>query len=1791
MMSKDGLCAVFWPQRAGKLLLLSLSLVLLHTNITFSKNTHYSWKTGQWGRCKGEECGSSGVQSRSVWCVHSDGWHTHHSNCLHSVRPDIQRTCFKVCEWHQDLFEWDVSEWSSCSLAANSNDLRTRAPAPECITAQHGVQRRSVRCVRMLNGTSVSDRICEFFSPRPPLEQACLIPCPLDCVVSDFSLWSRCSGTCGLGSRHRTRHVLAAPAYGGAECPSLSETQPCDHTLPCPIDEDRNLYSLKVGAWTECRLPQKKDMLLNERTPLDFGLKERNMVKRHVQMGRYQPTHYAPQHHHHDQTQQHRYVYQDQTHRIHQERRQHYQDQLLHKHQHQQQFQQNPVYRDQTQEQSQWQDYQNHPQQYRNQNHLQHQQQDQTYPQNHLHQPHHNQIQQDEQHYHEDQTQVHQNQFRLRQDQNQVPQHQNQHQVDHQNQTYQYHHRLQLHIQPHMPQLWHSKDPVLWDVEIGFQTRQVRCMAGDGNNSVLSLCWGNKDLATSRSCIMVRDCGTSDWSSWSSCSKTCQSSDLSPGYRVRSRTVVQPSVGGGRECSALQEKEACNIIGDLLPKCPRYEWRSTDWSDCRVTPLLSHQEKKAVNISALCGGGVQSRDSYCVQVQDETIPRQRRDVSRPVSVSLCEDTLVPSSVRSCSLACSQPCLLTQWSSWGPCLPEDCSQGRRGYRERRRRVLGEGSGISIDCGHVLEFIPCEDPVCFQWRVEDEGACRANEGTCGSGVRRRSVTCVNSEGVVVEAGLCEETPPPVEVVCEVACPGDCVISSWSDWSPCSQSCAKKNTEGKQSRSRIILASPGQGGKLCPPAPSLEEWRSCNNNPCVVFYWEASPWSPCVPDPSVSLNRSDASNHTLSCSAGLQTRKVTCMKINGAAVTAKRCPDSARLDSVQSCVLPCKRDCVVTLFSEWTVCPHTCLPANSTTPTQSRYRMVVQRAAGGGQECPDTLFEERECEPLPLCPTYRWRPHKWQACTLVPDSLRQGTLGEVETCGRGLEKRALSCVNENDEPVGMSECVQWAGPMPPQVQSCWISCKDDCTFSPWSKFSECSGCEGTRTRKRTVTGRSRKRERCLKEDVYPLVESEPCVCDKLISEPWGNWSVCILPKAPATLSPNGWRGEKEVIECGEGKHYHAMACLDQSGRLLDPSHCAETDLQEETCSIPCPLDCRLSSWSPWSPCSVSCGSGLRVRSRWLREKPFNGGRPCPKLDLKNQVSEVVPCRGVCAVYQWVTESWSFCSINTVDEGSTCGEGVQSRKIRCVLHGDGVNESHSVNDSLCDQDDVPAQARTCTLPCPDDCVMSPWSHWSSCPMSCDANSVRTRTRQMLRPPSAHATCPGRNETEPCAFNANCFNYQYNVSGWSSCMLSEHAVCGEGTRIRLLDCIRSDSKLVDLSVCDELALSQPWTLSEACRVDCPISCMLSEWTQWTECSHSCGNQGVTSRSRRVLQEAHEEGRPCPSQLSQTKPCPIRPCYSWLLGDWSSCYVEGAECGDGVRRRNLSCVVHWGHWPKSGGPRPDVYAPVLQVDNEKCNEQFGTENEPELQQPCFIPCPGDCHLTDWSLWSSCQLTCVEGRSFEVEGHQARSRAVIVQTLENQESCPDQEIETRPCKGGKCHSYEWKTSSWSDNVREVWCQRSDGVNVTGGCLAVNKPTSVRHCHPPCTKPFSHCKQSGVCGCEKGYTEVMNTHGFLDYCTRTPGGAGDTRKADVKSSSGRVKPGPSQIHDFFGEWSLQALSPDGRIKMWVYGATGGGFILILFIITVSFLFCSRPVKQSNSPPLQKALSLAYDGDVDM
>ncbi|KAG8125095.1 hypothetical protein E2320_020362 [Naja naja] len=304
-------------------------------------------------------------------------------------------------------------------------------------------------------------------------------------------------------------------------------------------------------------------------------------------------------------------------------------------------------------------------------------------------------------------------------------------------------------------------------------------------------------------------------------------------------------------------------------------------------------------------------------------------------------------------------------------------------------------------------------------------------------------------------------------------------------------------------------------------------------------------------------------------------------------------------------------------------------------------------------------------------------------------------------------------------------------------------------------------------------------------------------------------------------------------------------------------------------------------------------------------------------------------------------------------------------------------------------------------------------------------------------------------------------------------------------------------------------------------------------------------RTRSIIMEAQGEGRPCPADLIQFRSCVVKPCYSWVLGEWSLCRVEGGQCGDGIQVRNLQCVVLDG----------TTSSTFKQVESTLCEELPPKENL--LRLPCSIPCPGDCHLSEWSEWSSCELTCIDGRSFESMGRQSRSRTFIIQSFENQDSCPEQELETRPC--------------------------------SGGCSMQLQPATTRHCNPACKKPFSYCTQGGICGCERGYTEIMRSNGFLDYCMKIPGLA--DKKADVKTNAAKHKPINSKMHDIFKGWSIQPFNPDGKLKIWVYGVSAGGFLIIVFLIFTSYLLCKKPKQPQHTPPPQKCLTLAYDGDVDM
>uniref|UniRef100_UPI00358E60CD thrombospondin type-1 domain-containing protein 7A-like n=1 Tax=Myxine glutinosa TaxID=7769 RepID=UPI00358E60CD len=184
----------------------------------------------------------------------------------------------------------------------------------------------------------------------------------------------------------------------------------------------------------------------------------------------------------------------------------------------------------------------------------------------------------------------------------------------------------------------------------------------------------------------------------------------------------------------------------------------------------------------------------------------------------------------------------------------------------------------------------------------------------------------------------------------------------------------------------------------------------------------------------------------------------------------------------------------------------------------------------------------------------------------------------------------------------------------------------------------------------------------------------------------------------------------------------------------------------------------------------------------------------------------------------------------------------------------------------------------------------------------------------------------------------------WSTCQLSWRASCGPGIQTRLADCVRSDGRSVDLELCEQHGLDKLWRLTMPCTISCPLNCHLSDWESWSDCSHSCGIEGMMVRHRRVLKSNRANGRPCLELLQQRKPCPVRPCYHWHYGHWSACTLQPSQvqCGEGVRLRNVSCMMSDGV----------VGQASRIVEDKHCARR---DNEPRAvtlpeQIPCTVPC-------------------------------------------------------------------------------------------------------------------------------------------------------------------------------------------------------------------------------------------------
>ncbi|NXK10792.1 ATS7 metalloproteinase, partial [Herpetotheres cachinnans] len=222
---------------------------------------------------------------------------------------------------------------------------------------------------------------------------------------------------------------------------------------------------------------------------------------------------------------------------------------------------------------------------------------------------------------------------------------------------------------------------------------------------------------------------------------------------------------------------------------------------------------------------------------------------------------------------------------------------------------------------------------------------------------------------------------------------------------------------------------------------------------------------------------------------------------------------------------------------------------------------------------------------------------------------------------------------------------------------------------------------------------------------------------------------------------------------------------------------------------------------------------------------------------------------------------------------------------------------------------------------VMPSWEvgNWSECSATCGVGAiwrtVRCSTGSDDGCAAANKPVPARRcSLRPCS--------SWRVGNWSKCSRS----CGGGMKVRDVHCIDTrDQRLLRPFHCQAVLYKPPAQLP--CQT---MPCLDWYTSSWRECSESCGG-GEQER----LVTCPELGR-CEETLrpNATRPCNTHPCTTWVVGSWGECT---APCGGGIQRRQVKCIN-----TKTG---------LAEEDSTLCDH----EPWPESTQKCN---PQDCESSE-----------------------------------------------------------------------------------------------------------------------------------------------------------------------------------------------------------------------------------------
>ncbi|KAI3355049.1 hypothetical protein L3Q82_017927, partial [Scortum barcoo] len=1192
------------------------------------------------------------------------------------------------------------------------------------------------------------------------------------------------------------------------------------------------------------------------------------------------------------------------------------------------------------------------------------------------------------------------------------------------------------------------------------------------------------DGPTEEPLLPDEDAGFSPWTLWSPCTKTCTDA-LSPATKSRHRQCIKPPCSG----SSHQEK-ACNLPqcpdGDEVcvgPDCARRNCSWTDWGEWS-------------SCSRSCGVGQQERI--------------RTFLSPGTNGSWCEDILGGNlEHRFCNI---RPCRVdggwSRWSPWSRC-DKRCGGGRS-IRTRScsspppknggKKCEGEKNQVKPcntkpcdekRCPPGQEFVSCANQCpqrCsdLQQGIECQGNTECQLQQDGVCVQLWQCDCVDSLGHIWAAGSWHQVDcnncscSDGQLLCtNHSCQATCVWSSWSSWAPCSVSCG----QGQRTRYRSLISE--TEGTDC----QFEEvqHKSCDPGPCpplclhddqelsVGDTWLQGECKQCTCTPEGDYCQeidcrvdggwtpwSVWSDCSVTCGRGTQVRTHACInpppRNNGS-----HCSGPER--ETQGCLTPpCLDD--LCPWSPWSPCSQSC-GAGSV----SRRRVCVCEE-GGDEECPTEKNREETqlCYKQP-CPG-KHRQNLWLACcTLQVDAtcpMSKWSVWSQCSCVSQRQQRyrvALSpatrgqqCtpVETQSRPCSLSQCDGCEAPF--VYSGCGVPCEKQCALQGHADL--CLGVQECKPGCYCPEGLLHQNGSCV-----PL---EQCGCVHLQHQASGQ------PPTPVIVP----QGAAVTIGCS--------TCLCHDGSL-------QCDTRE--CEV------ILSEWSEWTPCSPcvpasslqhsTSQAGVISGSKMLSiQKRF---RACLDLDSGLPVSEEVeesqcpgplveerlcPDANICRDWcQWsVWSTWTACA-------EPCSGGVRQRYRRPLASPPGPRcksqqtQSQSCNTALCPGERCEDRGRTyqenCANQCPRSCT-DLWEHVQCLQGVCHPG-CRCPEGQLLQDglcvsvaecrcgiPSGNGTlelfpkeelsmdcntCVCENGTLVCT-KLPCPVYE-PWSPWSSCSGS----CGHSQRTRTRLCQESEG---GPSCADTLQ-------TESCDMQpCPVGCLLSEWSPWSECSATCGG-GLSVRNKTVLREPEPGGAACVRPLEQhtacntnscLPECPSRQVFSDCSGScpltcedlWphTQCLpgpcTPGCTCPLGQVFHEGSCVPHtdcpcsllslppgYQSWNISTKESQEALLPPGTTVQHLCNTcvcQGGVFSC--TSQPCDVAC----EWSSWSQWSPCSASCGCGT-----GQRSSTRIILQPSLYEGASCEGPDHRTTTCLAlTDCSCPDGE--QWRRSTEEVpLCERS------------------------------------------------------------------------------------------------------------------------------------------------------------